>query len=164
MSTNNMAQPGGSHKSPAELEAEAFECEAKAATLRAEATRLRDAEQRIQQRATAVEKHEPRLLSASDLARRLSVSVAHVRRLDPPGVIVGDKSTKRYDLEEVRAWLQDREPTPTTPAKRIPPPDNDVDVIDSLAKVGITKVNTANDLRAESFSSRGTPNTKTRGK
>jgi hypothetical protein len=159
MSTINMTQPGGSHKSPAELEAEAFECEAKAATLRAEATRLRDAEQRVQQRAPSVVIAEPRLLSASDLARRLGVSVAHVRRLDPPGVIVGDKSTKRYDLAAVRAWLQEREPTPTTPAKKIATHDNDVDVIDSLAKVGITKVNTANDLGAESVSSRGTPNT-----
>jgi hypothetical protein len=75
------------------------------------------------------------LLTASDLAKRLGVSVAHVRRLDPPAVIVGDATTKRFDLDAVRAWLADREPKPTTPAKREPT----VDVAGSLARAGLRR-------------------------
>ena len=55
------------------------------------------------------------LLTALELAKRLGVSVAHVRRLDPPSVCVGDAKTKRYDLGTVRAFLAEREPKATTP-------------------------------------------------
>ena len=72
-------------------------------------------------------------LTAAQLAKRIGVSVAHVRRLDPPHVIVGDAKTKRYDLDAVRAWLTEREPAPTTPKKTEP----DVDVSGITAAAGL---------------------------
>lgn len=75
------------------------------------------------------------LLTASVLAKRLGVSVAHIRRLDPPAVIVGDASSKRYDLEVVRAFLAEREPKATTPARR----ERDVDVSSTIARAGIRR-------------------------
>jgi hypothetical protein len=124
----------------AELEAEAYDHEAKAATLRAEAVRARAVEQQ-HQCAPSIVKVEPMLLSPRDLARRLGVSVAHVRRLDPPGVVVGDKSTKRYDLDEVRAWLRDREPRATTPVKKASAAnDDDLDVSSAMTAAGLHRV------------------------
>lgn len=58
------------------------------------------------------------LVTLRELANHLGVSVAHARRLDPPGLVVGAEQTKRYDLEAVRAWLAEREPAPTTPKSR----------------------------------------------
>ena len=73
------------------------------------------------------------LLTAAQLAKRLGISTATVRRLEPPAVIVGDAASKRYDLAEVRAFLAAREPKATTPAKR----EADVDVSGALAAAGI---------------------------
>lgn len=124
-------------RTSAEAEAEAFEKEAEVALLRAEAVRLRAAEDaRRRTLAIAVAPDVPRLVTASELARRLDVSVATVRRLDPPHEIVGDKSTRRYDVDTVRAWLRDREPAPTTPKKR-EAADADVDIGPSLAKASM---------------------------
>lgn len=67
------------------------------------------------------------LLTAGELAKALGVSVATVRRLDVPAVIVGDASSKRFDLAAVRAFLARREPKATTPAKRSAVDDVDVD-------------------------------------
>jgi hypothetical protein len=65
------------------------------------------------------------LLTAARLAKRLSISVATVRRWEnPPSVCVGDESSRRFDLDAVRAWLAQRAPKATTPAKR----EKDVDV------------------------------------
>ncbi len=132
--------PAEAKPTSAELEALAFEHEAQAATLRAEAVRTRAAEVQQQQRERpSIVKVEPTLLSPRDLARRLGVSVAHIRRLDPPGVVLGDKSTKRYDLDEVRAWLRDREPKATTAKKKNTSGDADLDVSDVLSAAGLKR-------------------------
>lgn len=60
------------------------------------------------------------MLTRRDLARRLGVSQTHVSRLAAegmPSLVVGDESTRRYDLDAVRAWLAERAPKATTPAK-----------------------------------------------
>ena len=75
------------------------------------------------------------LLTASELAKRLGVSVAHIRRLDPPAIIVGDASTKRYDLDAVRAFLGERPPKATTPRKKT----EEADVSGSLARAGFRR-------------------------
>lgn len=75
------------------------------------------------------------LLTAGQLAKRLGISVATVRRLEPPAVVVGDASTKRYDLAEVRAFLAAREPKATTPTRREP----EIDVSGALAAAGIRR-------------------------
>ena len=77
----------------------------------------------------------PTLLTRAELAKGLRVSVATVTRLDPPAVIVGDATTKRYDLAAVRAFLAEREPKPTTPAKREPT----VDVTSSLSRARLRR-------------------------
>jgi hypothetical protein len=85
--------------------------------------------------APAAPVEQPKLLARAELARRLGVSIAHVTRLDPPAVVVGDASTKRYDLDEVRAWLAARKPQATTPVKK----PVDVDVSGSLAAAGLKR-------------------------
>lgn len=90
----------------------------------------------LREAAPPVHAEEPTaLLTASALAKRLGVSVAHIRRLDPPAVIVGDASSKRYDLDAVRAFLQAREPKATTPLKKT----EDVDVSGSLARANFRR-------------------------
>ena len=78
------------------------------------------------------------LLTSGELAKRLAVCVATIRRLDPPHTIVGDSSTKRYDIDVVRAWLAQRQPRPTTPATTTR--SKNVDVDDVLANAGLHRV------------------------
>lgn len=105
-------------------------------------TLLRDPELRaeivgvLREAAPAPVAEQAALLTAGQLAKRLSVSVATIRRLDPPSVCLGDESTRRYDLAEVRAFLAAREPKATTPAKR----ERDVDVSASLEAAGLRVV------------------------
>jgi len=73
------------------------------------------------------------LLTRAQLARRLGVSVVHVTRLDLPSVCLGDESTRRYDLAEVRAFLAAREPKATTPAKKA----DAIDVSSATARAGL---------------------------
>lgn len=97
--------------------------------------KLRDAARDFATAVAPVETAKPELLTRAELARRLRVSIAHVTRLDPPGVCVGDTSTKRFDLEAVREWLRTREPKPTTPPVR----KSDVDVTSALAAAGLRR-------------------------
>lgn len=90
----------------------------------------------VQAALVAIQRFEaatPALLSPRELASRLGVSVAHVRRLDPPHTCAGDKSTKRYDFDVVTAWLAEREPKPTTPIRRATAVEVDIDDIAAAA-------------------------------
>jgi hypothetical protein len=81
----------------------------------------------------------PRMLTAAELGKRLGISTATIRRLDPPCVVVGDARSRRFDLDEVRSWLAARTPAPTTPAtaaRREP----DLDVGASLRGAGLRVV------------------------
>ena len=123
--------------------AAAIEVEAEAAAAAVRARRHVDALLAEHERPTAPAE-QPTLLGAAELAKRLGVSVAHVRRLDPPHVVVGDESTRRYDLDTVRGWLFEREPKATTPARKTTTDAVDVGAI--LSRGG---------LRAVAGSSRG---------
>jgi len=84
---------------------------------------------------TRAVRRESGLLTRQGLATRLAVSVAHIGRLESeglPALVVGDTSSKRFDLDEVRAWLKARTPRATTPTKK----DN-VDVSDALTAAGM---------------------------
>lgn len=82
---------------------------------------------------------DPKLLTGAELARVLGISRATLRRLDPPNVIVGDAGSRRFDLRQVKAWLAERDPKPTTPPRRVP----DVEVDDVLKNAGLRVMNGA---------------------
>ena len=81
----------------------------------------------------------PALLTRRELATALRVSAATIDRLGPPDVCVGDAASRRYDLAAVRAFLAEREPKPTTPARRVSAAD-DVDVSNLTARAGLRAV------------------------
>jgi hypothetical protein len=85
--------------------------------------------------ATPAVKPDPSLLSAGQLAKRLGVSVATVRRLDPPHAVVG--VSRRYDLDIVKAWLAEREPKATTPITKTK--TDDVDVSGAIERAGMRR-------------------------
>jgi hypothetical protein len=80
------------------------------------------------------------LVKKRQLAQLLGVSDAHIDRLNPPCVIVGDASTKRYDLPQVLAWLAARKPAPTTPAAKATIAGDDVNVSDALQRAGLRAI------------------------
>jgi len=129
-----------------EIDARADELEAdellRRAVAQAEILRLRArAKRRRDELARALPRAEPAgLLTLSELAARLGVSAAHVRRLDPPGLVVGDRKSKRFDLDEVRRWLAARDPKPTTPIKKAGyAKADDVDVSSVLAIANVRR-------------------------
>jgi hypothetical protein len=78
----------------------------------------------------------PALLTTTQLAEHLGCSKAHVRRLDGeglPSIVIGDVTSRRYDVSAVTAWLAARQPKATTPApKATPANDADEDDVDGL--------------------------------
>lgn len=141
MAKNTMTPALPADKRSGELLAEALELEAEALMRRAAAARAQDLEAQ-RARMHAMPPHEdPGLLTLAQLAKRLNVSEAHVRRLDPPSVIVGDKKTKRYDLDAVRRWLATREPKATTPIKKRSAMvlADDIDVSSVLTNAGLRR-------------------------
>lgn len=124
------------------VEAEAIEAEARAA---AEAVRTRRRVDALLARRAftpAPIAEPPALLTTSALAKRLGISVATVRRWEnPPSICVGDESSRRYDLAEVKAWLATRQPRATTPARK--PVDTESVDLDSttLRMAGLRAVN-----------------------
>ena len=121
MSNNKMTPHARADKASAdELDADADDLAAaeclRRAQAEAEILRLRAKAKRLRAQAAAPSREEPTtMLTKREIARRLKISEATFTRLDPPGLVVGHERSKRYDLAQVRAWLEEREPKATTP-------------------------------------------------
>ena len=128
-------------KDPLELEAQADELDADADEIKAKASRLRAEAKRFRLErktpAPIVRPAIPELLTKQELARTLKVSVATINRLEAEGLpseCVGHETARRYDFEQVRAFLQQRKPAPTTPQ---PKSKETADVADLLGRGGL---------------------------
>lgn len=86
----------------------------------------------------AAPQEPPRLLSKTDLAKRLGISRSTVDRLTreglPVAAHVGD--SRRYDLPECRAWLASRGKRPTRAKIKM---SDDIDVSDIAAAAGLRR-------------------------
>lgn len=135
-----MANDNTDPRSAYELEAQAHELDAQASLLRAAAVRARATEQQQQHRAPSVVKTTSHM-KRSEYAHARSVSDATVSRwvkAGMPTMPVG--TTDRIDPVAADEWRRSRPRTTTTLAKSTRPQHEDLDVSESLAKAGITKV------------------------